>query len=303
MPAKSAGLPQRPAGVRARTRSCRPSTCLRALRVRAVSIQPGSTALTWMLSFAHAVAMARLSCTMPPLLAAYGAVNEAPKIDIIEPILITLPPPARRISGYAAWLNRKALVRLVSITACHSAAVYSCGCLRILLPALLTRMSSRPNFATVSLISPRQAPSLQTSTLVDAAFAPRPASSFTAALLLAASRPAIITAAPAWASPRAMPSPMPPLPPVTIATRPGTASRVMVSPVSAEALAAVDVDELAGHRVALGGCEIDQRPDQVGGGDVLGDGPRPPERVSLPRVRPELALPPPLPHHAVAQPL
>ena len=42
--------------------------CARA--VSAVSIQPGCTALTWMLSLAQAVASARLSCTMPPLLAA-----------------------------------------------------------------------------------------------------------------------------------------------------------------------------------------------------------------------------------------
>ena len=41
----------------------------RARRVSAVSIQPGSTAFTWMLSFAQAVASARVSWTMPPLLA------------------------------------------------------------------------------------------------------------------------------------------------------------------------------------------------------------------------------------------
>jgi hypothetical protein len=37
---------------------------------RSVSIQPGSTALTWMFSFAQAVAQARVSCMIPPLLAA-----------------------------------------------------------------------------------------------------------------------------------------------------------------------------------------------------------------------------------------
>src|SRR5206468_12287559 len=45
--------PQRPAGVRWRTRSCRPVISCRARRVSAVSIQPGSTALTWMLSCAQ----------------------------------------------------------------------------------------------------------------------------------------------------------------------------------------------------------------------------------------------------------
>ena len=37
--------------------------------VSSVSIQPGSTALTWMLSLAQAVASDLVSWTMPPLLA------------------------------------------------------------------------------------------------------------------------------------------------------------------------------------------------------------------------------------------
>src|SRR5206468_8408556 len=53
MPAMSSIAPQRPAGVRWRTRSCRPVISCRARRVSAVSIQPGSTALTWMLSCAQ----------------------------------------------------------------------------------------------------------------------------------------------------------------------------------------------------------------------------------------------------------
>ena len=70
IPAKSSIAPQRAAGVRARTRSCRPSICSRARLVRSVSIQPGSTALAWMLSAAQAQAQERVNCTMPPLLAA-----------------------------------------------------------------------------------------------------------------------------------------------------------------------------------------------------------------------------------------
>ena len=72
MPARSSGLPQRPAGVRASTRSLRPGTCERAVAVRSVSIHPGSTALTWIPSFAQAVASDFVSCTMPPLLAQYA---------------------------------------------------------------------------------------------------------------------------------------------------------------------------------------------------------------------------------------
>ena len=69
MPAMSSGVAQRPAGVRASTRSCRPGTRARALLVSSVSIQPGRIALTWMLSVAQARASALVSWTMPPLLA------------------------------------------------------------------------------------------------------------------------------------------------------------------------------------------------------------------------------------------
>ena len=67
--------------------------------VSSVSIQPGSTALTWMLSRAHALAADFVSCTMPPLLAPYAGANDAPKIDIMEPMLMILPPPAFFIAG------------------------------------------------------------------------------------------------------------------------------------------------------------------------------------------------------------
>src|SRR2546422_5291277 len=98
--------PQRPAGVRWRTRSCRPVISCRARRVSAVSIQPGSTALTWMLSCAHAEAHALVNCTIPPLEAAYAGAKPAPKIDIIEPMLMILPRPVAFIAGYAACEQR-----------------------------------------------------------------------------------------------------------------------------------------------------------------------------------------------------
>src|SRR5437762_682224 len=66
MPAMSSIVPQRSAGVRWSTRSCRPGISCRARRVSAVSIQPGRPALTWMLSRAHAEAHARVNCTIPP---------------------------------------------------------------------------------------------------------------------------------------------------------------------------------------------------------------------------------------------
>jgi hypothetical protein len=50
------------------------------------------------------------------LLELYTGANEAPKIDIIEPMLMILPPPAFLNAGYAALEQRKAEVRLVSRT-------------------------------------------------------------------------------------------------------------------------------------------------------------------------------------------
>jgi hypothetical protein len=68
--------------------------------VSAVSIQPGSTALTWMLSFAQADAhgLGELHDAALCLQRTAGA-NPAPKIDSIEPMLTILPAPAFFISG------------------------------------------------------------------------------------------------------------------------------------------------------------------------------------------------------------
>src|SRR5206468_11703513 len=109
----SSSVPQRPAGVRRSTLSWSSGTWRRAPRVRSVSIHPGSTALTWILSLAQAVASDLVSWTMPPLLGPYAGENETPKIDIMEPMLMILPPPAAFIGAYAAREHRKALVRLV----------------------------------------------------------------------------------------------------------------------------------------------------------------------------------------------
>src|SRR5207244_13252626 len=119
MPAMSSNSPQRPAGVRLSTESFRPGIWRRAFWVSSVSIQPGSTALTWMLSRAHAAASDLVSWTIPPLLAEYAATNAVPKIDIIDPMLMILPPPAAFMMGYTAREQRNALVRLVSITLRH----------------------------------------------------------------------------------------------------------------------------------------------------------------------------------------
>src|SRR3954451_8363610 len=75
MPAKSPGVPQRPAGVRAVTRSSRPGISARPRLVSAVSIQPGRTALTWMLSLAQGRWRAPWSAGRYPLAGGVGRVE------------------------------------------------------------------------------------------------------------------------------------------------------------------------------------------------------------------------------------
>src|SRR6516165_174694 len=76
----SSGLAQRPAGMRAKTRSYNPGTCARAPSVSSVSNQPGNSALTWMLSAAQARARLLLSWTMPPLAGGVSAGGTRPKV-------------------------------------------------------------------------------------------------------------------------------------------------------------------------------------------------------------------------------
>src|SRR3954469_12244057 len=64
-------------------------------------------------------------------------------------MLMILPPPAAFIRGWTAFEHRNALVRLVLMTLSHSSSSRRCGGLRTLIPALLTRISMRPNSRAV----------------------------------------------------------------------------------------------------------------------------------------------------------
>src|SRR6185436_20288810 len=144
-----------------------------------------------------------------------GAEDRHHRADIDD-----LAAAGRSHRGWTAWEHRKALVRLVWITLFHSAMSSACGGLRILMPALLMRMSIRPSSpATRPAMAATESLSV-TSAATAIAVAPPCLSSATASADLASLRPTTAIAAPACASPRAMPSPMPPLPPVTMATLP-----------------------------------------------------------------------------------
>src|SRR6266478_4315648 len=155
-----------------------------------------------------------------------------------------------------------ALVRLVSITVCHSAALSVSGDLRMLMPALLTRISRRPCRAAALSISARQDVSLVTSTSVNSASPPACAMRRTAASPFLALRPASTTMAPAEARPSAIPSPMPPLPPVTIATWSERSNKLMGFPRCDEVRAPVYVRQPGqGNRTTIGSRRESDNPE------------------------------------------
>src|SRR5712691_2842160 len=124
------------------------------------------------------------------------------------------------------------------------------------MPALLTRMSSRPKRSTVCRTMSWQDAGSATSSATKALRAPDATSPATAASDFSRLRAAMTTAAPAAARPSAMPRPIPPLPPVTIATRPvrsnGFISAISRRPAGADqARAAIDDQGLAGDIARL----------------------------------------------------
>ena len=123
----------------------------------------------------------------------------------------------------AAWAMKKAPDRLTAITRCQSSSPIFATVLSIVMPALLTRMSSRPCRSMTSPTTPRQSPAepMLPSCTVNGRpgyRSARPAWNC-AALSWCRQYPAA-TAAPAPASCLLIAAPMPAVPPVTRATRP-----------------------------------------------------------------------------------
>src|SRR5512132_1971200 len=159
-----------------------------------------------------------------------------------------LPPPLSRIAGTAARVNRKAAPRSASMTSSQaSSAIFHTTASR-LMPALFTRMSSRPKRATVSMTArpaaPRSVPSAWS------AIAQRPVAS-TARTVAAAPSPSDRKvnriSAPERARSRAIARPIPRDPPVTRATRPAR------SPASARR------DKLIRHRRECAAADAAER--------------------------------------------
>ena len=124
------------------------------------------------------------------------------------------------MAGYTAWLHKNALVKFVSSTQRNSSGFRSSGRLRILLPALFTNMSILPNLSSVAdAISAPEVGSVM-SFSIGKTSTPSFSNIETAWAFFSELRPTSAILAPAFANPSAMPRPIPPLPPVTIATRP-----------------------------------------------------------------------------------
>src|SRR6185436_6759991 len=134
----------------------------------------------------------------------------------------TPPPPRATMCRAAARNVKKAPSRLTFSTRRHSSLLISRNeaVPRPLTPALAKQPSIRPSLLRVSAKAASTAFSSETShSSATTLRAPAASSDFAAAFFFALV-PQIATSAPAWASARAMPRPMPLLPPVTRATLP-----------------------------------------------------------------------------------
>ena len=124
------------------------------------------------------------------------------------------PPPWRRMCGTTARQPRYVPITLISFTARHSSTGISSNGrigMDVNMPALLTRMSTRPVASIVVSTIASMSPGSETS-----AVTPMP-SGYRAAASSAPARSAITRRAPARAKPSAMARPIPWEPPVTMA--------------------------------------------------------------------------------------
>ena len=88
--------------------------------------------------------MLRVSIFRPPLAAAYAETVSRPSSDIIEQMLMILPSRRSIISGRTAEATMNGATRSTSMTAWNSERFISCIGMRLMMPALFTRMSIWP---------------------------------------------------------------------------------------------------------------------------------------------------------------
>src|SRR5215472_2017032 len=203
----------------------------------------------------------------------------------IDEMLTMAPPPILRICGTAYFIPRKT-PRALTPMICSQAAVSNRSSTALpLIPALLTRMSSRPNSATVASTTACQLASSVTSRWWKRAVPLAATISATTLLPSSSSRSATTTVARSRAKMRAMLAPMPDAAPVISAT---LSASLMISSRPRFGPPSVDLDRLAhgvadrrvqyqiGHPVEPGRLAVD---DDQPGAVALGDFGKPGRRV------------------------
>ncbi len=146
----------------------------------------------------------------------YSKLWNCGRIPAIDAMLIMDPHPRSHIPGATKRVSRNALLRFTSTILSNWASVISsAGPCAMLVPALFTRMSMRPNSRVARSTMRSRSSSRPTWQAIGAM---RPASSRATWSSASCLRPQITTAAPSRANTSAMDRPMPRLAPVTIAT-------------------------------------------------------------------------------------
>src|SRR6266566_6737425 len=136
-------------------------------------------------------------------------------------MLIIFPPLLLSIDLAASFERRKTALSCVSITLSQSSDFsFNTPPLNDTLPALFTRMPMPPSLLSTLLSAGSNPARLVTSTLTATDGTPIAFNSESTRWFFSSFRPNTATAAPASANPSAMLRPIPPLPPVTTATRP-----------------------------------------------------------------------------------
>src|SRR5271166_4334035 len=187
-----------------------------------VKIGPGPTAFTRMPSGEWSAASARVKPAIADLVVSYCRLPPPATTERTEATLTMAPPWLRRISGTAALAQKTYLIRLTSRISFQLAALASSTFSYLRMPALLMRMSRRPNFCAAPLTKSRHAASVPTSACVKATLAPAVSSSAATRWPRSPSRSQNATLAPSATKRLTVASPIPDAPPVTAATLPSS---------------------------------------------------------------------------------
>ena len=179
---------------------------------------PGTTLFTRTLG-AHSTARLVARWCRPALAAPYAAVSGDGRVPLTLPIMVIEPPSGWScITALAAWATCSGAIRFSSMTLACSRGDAVAAAAAGDPPALLTTTSSRPNRSAASPTSRWACPGSLTSARVKTAV--RPPAPGSEAASDGSVRPHTSTCAPASRKARAMPAPMPLVPPVTITARP-----------------------------------------------------------------------------------